>query len=51
MVCLVRRLSKSSDEDKIERLIALGFPRVAAVEALAACGGNEEYAAGVLFGG
>jgi uncharacterized UBP type Zn finger protein len=35
----------------VQQLIALGFPEAAAAEALAACGGNVEEAASLLFSG
>lgn len=41
----------SFPEEAIEQLVALGFSREDAVNALAACGGNVEYAAGLLFQG
>jgi DNA damage-inducible protein 1 len=37
--------------ESIDQLVALGFSREEAVNALAACGGNVEYAAGLLFQG
>jgi DNA damage-inducible protein 1 len=37
--------------ESIDQLMALGFSREEAVNALAACGGNVEYAAGLLFQG
>jgi DNA damage-inducible protein 1 len=37
--------------ESIERLMQLGFSREAAINALAATGGNVEYAAGLLFQG
>lgn len=40
----------SFSEDKISQLVALGFPREAAINALQATGGNVELAAGLLFG-
>lgn len=38
-------------QESIDQLVALGFSREEAVNALAACGGNVEYAAGLLFQG
>jgi DNA damage-inducible protein 1 len=38
-------------QESIDQLVALGFSRDEAVNALAACGGNVEYAAGLLFQG
>ncbi|CAK7226242.1 DNA damage-inducible protein 1 [Sporothrix bragantina] len=38
-------------EDSIQQLMALGFPREAAVQSLQATGGNVEYAASLLFQG
>ncbi|KAE8447803.1 DNA damage-inducible protein 1 [Mollisiaceae sp. DMI_Dod_QoI] len=38
-------------QESIDQLVALGFSRAEAVNALAACGGNVEYAAGLLFQG
>jgi DNA damage-inducible protein 1 len=35
--------------ESIDQLVALGFSREEAVNALRACGGNVEYAAGLLF--
>lgn len=43
--------SSAFPEEAIEQLIALGFPRAAAVRALEATGGNVEYAASLLFQG
>jgi len=37
--------------ESIDQLVALGFSREEAVNALSACGGNVEYAAGLLFQG
>jgi DNA damage-inducible protein 1 len=37
--------------ESIDQLVALGFSRDEAINALAACGGNVEYAAGLLFQG
>jgi DNA damage-inducible protein 1 len=37
--------------ESIDQLVALGFTREQAVNALAACGGNVEYAAGLLYEG
>ncbi|RDL38842.1 uncharacterized protein BP5553_03182 [Venustampulla echinocandica] len=37
--------------ESIDQLVALGFSREEAVNALAACGGNVEFAAGLLFQG
>ncbi|KAF4773836.1 DNA damage-inducible protein 1 [Colletotrichum scovillei] len=37
-------------EEHINQLMALGFPREAAINALQATGGNVEFAAGLLFG-
>lgn len=39
----------SFPDEKIDQLVALGFSKEASVNALAACGGNVEYAAGLLF--
>ena len=33
----------------MQRLVALGFPRQQCLEVLAACNGNEEHAASLLF--
>jgi DNA damage-inducible protein 1 len=38
-------------EEKVDRLIALGFPRLECVDALNATNGNEEMAGSLLFGG
>ncbi|WQF80137.1 Putative Ubiquitin-like domain, aspartic peptidase, active, peptidase A2A, retrovirus, catalytic [Colletotrichum destructivum] len=40
----------SFPEEHINQLMALGFPRDAAINALQATGGNVEFAAGLLFG-
>ncbi|OHW96804.1 DNA damage-inducible protein 1 [Colletotrichum incanum] len=40
----------SFPEEHINQLMALGFPREAAINALQATGGNVEFAAGLLFG-
>ncbi|CAG8952492.1 hypothetical protein HYFRA_00001239 [Hymenoscyphus fraxineus] len=37
--------------EKIDQLVALGFSKEASINALAACGGNVEYAAGLLYEG
>lgn len=41
----------SFPQESIDQLVALGFSREEAVNALRACGGNVEYAAGLLFQG
>ncbi|OMP06963.1 hypothetical protein COLO4_07760 [Corchorus olitorius] len=41
----------SDFEAKVAKLVELGFAREMAVEALKVCDGNEEQAAGILFGG
>jgi len=41
----------SFPQESVDQLVALGFSRAEAVNALAACGGNVEYAAGLLFQG
>ena len=38
-----------AENAKVERLMALGFPRDQCLAVLKMAGGNEEYAAGVLF--
>lgn len=38
-------------EEAIQQLVGLGFSRAQALQALDACGGNVEYAAGLLFTG
>jgi DNA damage-inducible protein 1 len=43
--------SGSGVESKIAKLIELGFDRAKCIEALDASGGNEEYAASLLFSG
>jgi DNA damage-inducible protein 1 len=40
-----------ADEAKVAKLVELGFDRDKCAEALRASGGNEEYAASLLFGG
>eukprot|EP00897_Mesotaenium_endlicherianum_P009986 jgi/Mesen1/9015/ME000565S08342 len=40
----------SESEMKIIRLMELGFDRQAVIEALSVCDGNEDHAAGILFG-
>ncbi|PPD87682.1 hypothetical protein GOBAR_DD15379 [Gossypium barbadense] len=42
---------KPEFEAKVAKLIELGFAREMAIEALKLCDGNEEQAAGILFGG
>ncbi|CAL8462791.1 g2324 [Coccomyxa elongata] len=39
----------AENEEKVQRLVALGFPRQQCLEVLAACNGNEEHAASLLF--
>ena len=41
----------ASTESKIAKLVELGFDRAKCAEALEASGGNEEYAASLLFSG
>ena len=36
-------------DEKVKRLMALGFDRQQCMEVLAACNGNEEHAASLLF--
>lgn len=43
--------STSHPKESIEQLQSLGFSRSEAIQALDACGGNVEYAAGLLFQG
>eukprot|EP00898_Chlorokybus_atmophyticus_P004051 jgi/Chlat1/4647/Chrsp3S00435 len=43
--------SSNQEYEKIARLMALGFDRGAAQQALRACNGNEEHAASLLFDG
>jgi len=43
--------SPSFPAESIEQLVALGFSRAEAINALQACGGNVEFAAGLLFQG
>lgn len=38
-------------KEDVDQLVALGFSREEAINALAACGGNLDYAAGLLFQG
>lgn len=37
-------------EEKIQKLVSLGFDRPSAMQALEAAGGNEDAAASILFG-
>ena len=37
-------------EEKVQRLMGLGFPRDVCMQALRQAGGNEEHAAALLFG-
>lgn len=46
-----QRVEPSFPPESIDQLVALGFTREQAVNALAACGGNVEYAAGLLYEG
>ena len=39
----------AGNEESVQRLMALGFSRQQCLEVLAACGGNEEQAASLLF--
>lgn len=39
----------TGDDDKLQRLMALGFSRQQCAEVLAACAGNEEQAASLLW--
>lgn len=41
----------SFPQESVDQLVALGFSQAEAMNALAACGGNVEYAAGLLFQG
>ncbi|EMC93189.1 hypothetical protein BAUCODRAFT_75539, partial [Baudoinia panamericana UAMH 10762] len=43
--------SSSHPKEAIDQLVSLGFDRQQAIAALDACGGNVEYAAGLLFQG
>lgn len=45
------QVQPSFPPESVDQLVALGFSRDEAVNALAACGGNVEYAAGLLFQG
>lgn len=47
--CRVILFSCAEHEEKVQRLVALGFPRQQCLEVLAACNGNEEHAASLLF--
>lgn len=48
----VQNLSQGSEfEAKVKRLVELGFGREAVIQALNLCDGNEDQAAGYLFGG
>ncbi|KAK8591681.1 hypothetical protein V6N13_031717 [Hibiscus sabdariffa] len=42
---------KPDFEAKVAKLVELGFPREMVIQALKLCNGNEEQAAGILFGG
>lgn len=46
-----QRAEPSFPPESIDQLVALGFTREQAINALAACGGNVEYAAGLLYEG
>lgn len=50
-VTTVPAAAPAGQEEKVLRLMGLGFPRQQAVAALEMCGGNEELAASMLFGG
>lgn len=41
----------SHPKEAVDQLVSLGFGRAEAIQALDACGGNVEYAAGLLFQG
>ena len=43
------RAGRSESEEKLGKLMALGFPRAQCEEVLLACGGDEERAAALLF--
>lgn len=46
-----RQQTPSFPAEKVDQLVALGFSKEEAVQALVATGGNVEYAAGLLFQG
>lgn len=50
-VAAPQAIQPSFPPEAIDQLVALGFSKDEAVNALAACGGNVEYAAGLLFQG
>jgi DNA damage-inducible protein 1 len=49
---IVRTLFQGGDfEAKVTKLVELGFDRASVIQALKLCNGNEDQAAGFLFGG
>lgn len=46
---LVDACAGDDGDEKVKRLMALGFDRQQCMEVLAACNGNEEHAASLLF--
>lgn len=48
---LIIFLQRPDFEAKVAKLVELGFARQMVIEALKLCDGNEEQAAGILFGG